>query len=133
MTKSLRGICHLYRLRINTHVLTFTMPCFMHCFIARHVVALGGIRGFIRGACVVLFWGCAWFYSGIHVWFYLGVVHGFFSFFRYNEIRSMSARYASYWLNHVNTSIESNTTHVLRQKFSVEIVIDHLNRSFMCL
>ena len=25
-------MCHLYRLRINTHVLTFTMPC----FIARH-------------------------------------------------------------------------------------------------
>ena len=26
-----------------------------------------------------------------------GGVHGFFSFFGYNEIRSMSGRYASYW------------------------------------
>ena len=26
-----------------------------------------------------------------------GGVRGFFSFFRYNEIRSMSGRYASYW------------------------------------
>ena len=48
----------------------------MHGFIR------GGMRGFIRGACVVLFWG--------------GVC-GFFSFFGYNEIRSMSGRYASYW------------------------------------
>ena len=39
------------------------------------------MHGFIWGACVVLFGGCAWF----------------FSFFRYNEIRSMSGRYASYW------------------------------------
>ena len=47
------------------------------------VVALGGVRGFIqRGACMVLFGGG---------------VHGFFSFFGYNEIRSMSGRYASYW------------------------------------
>ena len=92
-----------------------------------------GVRGFIRGACVVLFsGGHAWFYSaGGHAWFYLGGacvvlfsgghawfysaggmhgfiqgtcvvlfrggVHGFFSFSRYNEIRSMSGRYASYW------------------------------------
>ena len=49
----------------------------------------GGMCGFIRGACVVLFGG--------HVWFYLGGVRGFFSFFGYNEIRSMSGRYASYW------------------------------------
>ena len=74
------------------------------------------------GACVVLFGGHAWFYLGGacmvlfggawvvlfggHAWFYLGgacVVlfrgarHGFFSFSRYNEIRSMSGRYTSYW------------------------------------
>ena len=49
----------------------------------------GGMRGFIRGR--------AWFYSGGHAWFYSGGVHGFFSFFGYNEIRSMSGRYASYW------------------------------------
>ena len=74
----------------------------------------GGVRGFIRGACVVLFGGRAWFYSGVdmrgfiwggmrgfiqggHAWFYSGGVRGFFSFFGYNEIRSMSGRYASYW------------------------------------
>ena len=43
---------------------------------------------------------------GGHVWFYLGGMRGFirggacivFSvFFGYNEIRSMSGRYASYW------------------------------------
>ena len=42
------------------------------------------------GACIVLFRGCAWF-------LFRGGMHGFFSFFRYNEIRSMSGRYASYW------------------------------------
>ena len=54
-----------------------------------HVFIRGGVCGFIRGACVVLFGGHAWFYSG--------GMHGFFSFFGYNEIRSMSGRYASYW------------------------------------
>ena len=88
---------------------------------------LGGMRGFIWGACMILFGGHAWFYwGGVHgfiwgcAWFYLGVcmvlfggacmvlfggacvvflggVHVFFSFFGYNEIRSMSGRYASYW------------------------------------
>ena len=95
----------------------------------------GGVCGFIRGACVVLFGGAcvvlfgghAWFYSGGRVWFYsggawfysgghawfirggmhgfiwgacvvlFGGVRGFFSFFGYNQIRSMSGRYASYW------------------------------------
>ena len=88
---------------------------------------LGGVRGCTRGhvwfywgASVVLFGGHAWFYSG-GAWFYLGGMHGFirggmrgfirgvcvvlfrggvcgfFSFFGYNEIRSMSGRYASYW------------------------------------
>ena len=58
----------------------------------------GGMHGFIWG-------GCVWFYSGGHAWFYLGGVHGFiwggmrgfFSFFGYNEVRSMSGQYASYW------------------------------------
>ena len=57
---------------------------------------LGGIRGFI--------WGHAWFYSGGihgflggHAWFFGGGMHGVFSFFGYNEIRSMSGPYASYW------------------------------------
>ena len=68
----------------------------------------GGMCGFIQGACMVLFLGVgghAWFYSGGHVWFYSGAcmvlfgggVCGFFSFFGYSEIRSMSGRYASYW------------------------------------
>ena len=55
------------------------------------VVLFGGVCGFIRGACVVLFGGHAWFYSAG------GGVHGFFCFSGYNEIRSMSGRYASYW------------------------------------
>ena len=51
----------------------------------------GGMGGFIWG-------GHAWFYSGGHAWFYSGGgMHGFFSFFGYNEIRSMSGWYASYW------------------------------------
>ena len=66
---------------------------------------LGVVRGFIWGACMVLFGGRAWFYSGgVHgfIWggmrgFIWGGMHGFFSFFGYNEIRSMSGRYASYW------------------------------------
>ena len=56
-----------------------------------------GVRGFIWGAwfylggvCGFIQWGCMVLFSG-------GGVHGFFSFFRYNEIRSMSGRYASYW------------------------------------
>ena len=57
------------------------------------------------GACVVLLGGHAWFYLGGHAWFFRGAcmvfpeggVPGFFSFFGYNEIRSMSGRYASYW------------------------------------
>ena len=82
----------------------------------------GGVCGFIWGACVVLFGGacmvlfggCAWFYLEGHAWFYLGGMHGFirggmhgfiwgggmhgfFSLFGYNERRSMSRRYASYW------------------------------------
>ena len=65
---------------------------------------LGGMYGFIRGACVVLFGGAyVVLFGGMHgfsgglAWFFWGGVHGFFSFFGYNEIRSMSARYASYW------------------------------------
>ena len=66
---------------------------------------LGGMHGFIWGACVVLFGGHAWFYLGGMHGFIWGVcvvlfgvgVRGFFSFSGYNEIRSMSGRYASYW------------------------------------
>ena len=53
-----------------------------------------GVRGFIQwgaGACVVLFSG------GACVVLFRGGMHGFFSFSGYNEIRSMSGRYASYW------------------------------------
>ena len=72
----------------------------------------GGMHGFIWGAYVVLFGGHAWFYSGACVallggmhgfiqggmhGFIWGGMQGFFSFFGYNEIRSMSGRYTSYW------------------------------------
>ena len=65
----------------------------------------GGMRGFIRGvcmvlfggACVVLFGGMCGFIRGGMRGFIWGGMHGFFSFFGYNEIRSMSGRYASYW------------------------------------
>ena len=86
----------------------------------RGFIRWGGVRGFIQGGMHGFIWGCAWFYSGGHVWFYLGGMHGFirgacvvlfggacmvfpggcawfFSFFGYNEIWSMSGRYASYW------------------------------------
>ena len=57
----------------------------------------GGMRGFIRGHAWFYLGGYAWFYSGGACMVFLGGVRGFFSFFRYNEIRSMSGRYASYW------------------------------------
>ena len=65
---------------------------------------LGG-AWFYLGVCMVLFGGHAWFYlGGMHgfIWeacvvLFRWGVHGFFSFFGYNEIRSMSGRYASYW------------------------------------
>ena len=70
------------------------------------VVLFGGVcMVLFGGACVVLFGGHAWFYlGGVHgfIWGACMVLfgrgmHGFFSFFGYNEIRSMSGRYASYW------------------------------------
>ena len=66
---------------------------------------LGGMRGFIWGVCMVLFGGaymvsfggaCVVLFGGCMVLF-RGGMRGFFSFFGYNEIRSMSGRYASYW------------------------------------
>ena len=81
----------------GTYVVLFRGAC---------VVLFGGHVWFYLGGCAWFHLGghawfylgwCAWFYSGGHVWFFLGGVHGFFSFFGYNEIRSMSGRYASYW------------------------------------
>ena len=65
----------------------------------------GGVHGFIWGVCMVLFGGMHGFIRGaVHGFsggacmvFLGGGMHGFFSFFGYNEIRSMSGRYASYW------------------------------------
>ena len=73
----------------------------------------GGMRGFTQGACMVLFrggvcgfiWGAWMVFLGGHAWFFWGGMcdffgegaHGFFSFFGYNEIRSMSGWYTSYW------------------------------------
>ena len=71
------------------------------------MVALGG-------ACVVALGG-VWFLPGGHAWFFPGGMHGFFwgacmvfsrghawfflggACIGYDEIRSMSGRYASYW------------------------------------
>ena len=61
------------------------------------MVLFGGHAWFYSGGCMVLFGGHVWFYSGGHAWFYLGGCAWFFSFFGYNEIRSMSGRYTSYW------------------------------------
>ena len=60
---------------------------------------LGGHAWFYPGGHAWFYLGgCAWFYLGGHVWFYLGGgMRGFSSFLGYNEIRSMSGRYASYW------------------------------------
>ena len=78
----------------------------MHGFIRGHAWFYAGV------VCVVLFGGHAWFYSGGVRGFSRGVVgvRGFFSFFGYNEIRSMSGPYASYWnaflleINHAGLS-----------------------------
>ena len=57
----------------------------------------GGMRGFIPGVCVVLFGGMRGFIWGACVVLFGGACMVFFSFFGYNEIRSMSGRYASCW------------------------------------
>ena len=49
-------MCHLYRLRIKTHVLTFTMPC-IDCFIARH----GGSSDLILRRIFVFHCANCWF------------------------------------------------------------------------
>ena len=81
------------------------------CVVARGacVVALGGMRG-CSGGHAWLLWGGMHGCSGGHVWLLPGGggVHGFF-----DEIRSMSGRYASYWnaflLNILLLLIESST------------------------
>ena len=90
------------------------------------VVALGGVHGFLPGGVRVFFrggWGHAWFFLGGvwflpgghawllpggvcmffslggHAWFFLGGMRGFSggACIGYDEIRSMSGQYASYW------------------------------------
>ena len=76
----------------------------------RGFIQWGGMRGFIQqggrawfysgGVCVVLFSGgvCVVLFSrGACVVLFRGGMRGFFSFSGYNEIRSMSGRYTSYW------------------------------------
>ena len=61
----------------------------------------GGMRGFFWGACMVffrggmhgLFPGACMVFSGGHAWFFLGGG----ACVGYDDIRSMSGRYASYW------------------------------------
>ena len=58
------------------------------------MVAPGGMRGCSGGgggACVVFPGGACMVSPGGHAWFFLGGCIG------YDEIRSMSGRYASYW------------------------------------
>ena len=52
---------------------------------------LGGMHGFCWEVCMV--------FAGGHVWFLPGGMHGFSpgGCIGYDEIRSMSGRYASYW------------------------------------
>ena len=72
-----------------------------------HGFIWGGMHGFIWGGMHGFIWGgmCGFIQGGMHG-FIQGGMHGFirgggmcgfFSFFGYNEIRSMSGRYASYW------------------------------------
>ena len=76
------------------------------------------MRGFIRGACVVLFGGCVVLFGGGACMVFLGGMCGFFSFFGYNEIWSMSGRYASYWnaflFNHVFRNILKENVCIIR-------------------
>ena len=52
----------------------------------------GGMRGCSRGACMVALGGRVWLLPGGHAWLIRGGMHGFF-----DEIRSMSGRYAFSW------------------------------------
>ena len=76
----------------------------MHGFIRGEWFFLWEVCGFFEEACMV-FWGCMVFSGGWHAWFFWGVcmvaggsVHGCQgACIGYDEIRSMSGRYASYW------------------------------------
>ena len=67
---------------------------------------LGGMRGFIVG-------GMHGFIQGGMHGFILGGVCGFFSFFGYNEIRSMSGRYTSYWNAFLSSKLYTKVCHGL--------------------
>ena len=98
---------------------------FLHQFVI--LFTGGGVRGCLGGHARFYSGGWrAWFYSegvcmvlfGGHAWFYSGGVRGFFSFFGYNEIRSMSGRYASYW----NAFLFSLTLLVITPNFGITSV-----------
>ena len=74
----------------------------------------GGMRGFIRGGMrgFIQWGGMRGFiqWGGMHGFIqWGGGVRGFFSFSGYNEIRSMSGRYASYWNAFLLTFLLSTT------------------------
>ena len=83
------------------------------CMVAQGacMVAPGGMCG-CSGGCMVFSWGHAWFFLGGCAWFFpRGACIG------YDEIRSMSGRYTSYWnafllskrLQRLQNSVTMNT------------------------
>ena len=79
------------------------------CLVAEGAWLLGGMHG-CQGACMVA-GGHAWLWGG-HAWL-PGGVHGCWgACIGYDEIRSMSGQYASYWntflLPEPNDVVESN-------------------------
>ena len=62
----------------------------VHGYLGGCVVAPGGHAWLLWGACVV-------FSGGAYMFFFWGCVCGFFQGIGYDEIQSMSGRYASYW------------------------------------
>ena len=96
---------NFYRPQRSWGKVIFSEACVNNSVHRGGVCGCWGGCGFIRGACMVLFGGVCVVLFGGRAWFYLGGMRGFiqggcpcfFQFFRYNEIRSMSGRYASYW------------------------------------
>ena len=85
------------------------------------IVALGGMHGFIRGACMVLLGGMRGFIWGACMVLFGGGMCGFFG---YNEIRSMSGRYASYWNAFLFVCLSRENHELDAEKKTTEEVIE---------